>query len=85
VHTALDNYQALGINKSDEQICAETQGEAKTAADNTLAAQYRFSQPPTVPVFVVNCKYLFKVNATTPDAITQPICAIKPSLPACKK
>jgi hypothetical protein len=84
VHTVFDNYETLGVNKSDEQICVETQGEPKTIADNALAARYRFSQPPSVPVFVVNCKYLFKVNATTADAIKQPLCAIKPSLPACK-
>ncbi len=84
VHLAYDNNESLGIDKSDDELCVETQGQNKTTDDAALAAKYRFSQPPTVPVFVVNCKYLFRVNGTTADAIKQPLCAIKPSLAACK-
>lgn len=83
VHSGYDNYASVKVNKSDAELCVESQGEEKTAADAQAASKYHL-QPPTAPLFVVNCRYLFSVKATTPDAITEPICAFKPSLQFCK-
>jgi glutaredoxin len=83
VHSSLENEASIKVNKSDEELCVETQGKEKADADEQTAAKYHL-QPPTAPLFAVNCKYLFSVKATTPDAITEPICILKPSLAFCK-
>ncbi len=76
---AYDNYREIGVNKSDEELCLATQTPEKTYSDKAQAAKYHFAK---VPMFAVNCRYLF--TGFAPEIIKERICAAKPSLDACK-
>ncbi len=79
IRAAIENLNFLGVNKSDAQLCVETQGQDKSVADEMLAARYHIS---TTPMFVANCRYVF--NAVSEENIVKWICAAKPSLAGCK-
>jgi glutaredoxin len=79
IHYRAENRVTLGVNKSDEELCVETQGAEKVGEASLLALKYHIA---TAPMFVVNCRYIF--NAVTEDGIKKWLCAAKPSLPECK-
>ena len=74
-HSADENYQALGLDKSDAQLCESSVGKAAADADLQIAQGYVID---SMPKFVVDCKYLF--NARTADQLRFGFCAARPDL-----
>ena len=72
LHTALDNFELIGLNKSDEELCAAKFTRAELDKASALASDYAIQ---SAPLFVIDCKYVF--NAVTADKLKQSICAVR--------
>jgi hypothetical protein len=75
LHTAPDNLQLIGVNKSDDELCAQKQTRPELEKANSLASDYAIA---SAPLFVIDCKYVF--NAVTADKLKQSICAVRPDV-----
>ncbi len=75
LHTAPDNLQLIGVNKSDDELCAAKYSREELDKANSLASDYGIQ---SAPFFVVDCKYVF--NAVTADKLEQSICALRPDV-----
>ncbi|NYZ78229.1 hypothetical protein H0N96_02395 [Candidatus Micrarchaeota archaeon] len=75
LHTAPDNVKLIGVNKSDEELCAQKQSRQELEKASSLASDYAIA---SAPLFVIDCKYVF--NAVTADKLKQSICAARPDV-----
>lgn len=75
LHTAPDNFKLIGVNKSDDELCAQKQSKQELDKANSLASDYAIFG---APLFVIDCKYVF--NAVTADKLKQSICAVRPDV-----
>ncbi len=75
LHTAPDNLRLIGVNKSDDELCAAKYSREELDKANSLASDYAIQ---SAPFFVVDCKYVF--NAVTADKLKKNICAVRPDI-----
>jgi len=76
------NSRCVALHAGDEQLCLDAVGDVNYVAAETKLVEYGLDAVPlTVPVFVVDCKYLFgNLPSPSGNAIEQEVCAARPDV-----